>query len=78
MSSLDQLQDLDYQEMIAQVEKIPIPTVRDAILQAIHEATSTGYNQLYLTAAIIAMLTLFTIIVLYSVRKGRNTAVQEN
>lgn len=76
VGELDQLQDLDYQEMIAQVEQIPVPPVRDAILEAIHGATSTGYNQLYLTASIVAGLTLITTIVLYGVRKGKKPRAQ--
>ncbi len=75
----EKLQGLDFQQMIAQVEQIPVPTVRETILQTIHDTMSIGYGNLYLAAAVVAALTLITTILLYGVRKNKvGIVVQEN
>lgn len=74
----EQLQEMDYQQMIAQVEQIPIEDVRETILQTMHDAVSTGYGNLYLVAGIIAGLTLLTTVILYKVRKSSLSVTESN
>ena len=74
---LEKLQQLDYQQMITQIEQIPVPVVRDTILQALRDAVSTGYGGLYWTAAIVAALALVTTLILSRVRKAKGLKVKE-
>lgn len=69
------LQDLEYPEMVAQIQQIPVPPVRDAILSALHDAVSWGYGNLYMAAAVVSALSLLTTITLHFVRK-RKAAVK--
>lgn len=66
---MDQMEGVNYPDMIAQLERIPVPVVRDTLLQIIQDAVQSGYNKLYLTSAIFAALTLLTTLILRSVRR---------
>lgn len=62
-------EEINPPELIAQIEQIPVPVVRDTLLQTIQDAVQSGYNKLYLASAIFAALTLLTTWILRTVRK---------
>jgi len=74
---LDQMADMSYQDMIAQVEAIPVPAVRDTILGAIQDAVTSGYAGLYWAAAAVSGLTLAVSLLLAAVRGRRPASAAE-
>ncbi len=66
---MDQMEGMSVADMIAQLESIPVPVVRDTLIRTVMNAIQSGFNKLYLTAGIIAALTLVTTLILRAVRR---------
>ncbi len=66
---MDQLLGMSHPDMIAQLESIPVPIVRETLQRTIQDAVQAGYGNLYLTSAIFAALTLLTTVILRRVRR---------
>lgn len=59
----------DFQSLLSAINQIPIPQVREIILSAVHETIKIGYDALFYSGAVIAGLTLISVMVLHQVRK---------
>ncbi|TCS96868.1 MFS transporter [Hazenella coriacea] len=59
----------DFQNLLSAVHQIPVPQVRDLILTTIHETIKMGYDALFYSGAIIAGLTLISVVTLSQMRK---------
>lgn len=62
---------LGVQSLMSLVDKIPIPVVRDAINSTVHQAIGRGFNHLFISSAVVAVLTLLAVLVLGTIRKSK-------
>jgi MFS family permease len=76
-AQLGGMENMEYPEIVAQIQQIPVPPVREAILGALHDAVSSGYGNLYMAAAVVSALSLLTTITLHFVRKQKAAAKAE-
>ncbi len=68
----------DIPSLIAEVNEIPVPQVRDAILTAIHESARQGFDHLYTASMVISLITLLSVVFLAKVRKNREETGELN
>lgn len=64
------LQTMDYRQLLDLAGQIPVPAVREIILDTIRDAASSGYGNLYWSAAVMAALALVTALALSAVRRS--------
>lgn len=61
----------DFQQIMNQVELIPVPQVRDIIKSAVHEVVASGYSGLFLSAVVVSVLALLAAFTAGILRKKR-------
>lgn len=66
---IERMEEMNYQDMMAQLERIPVPVVRDTLVQTIQDAVQSGFNKLYLTTAVFAACTLLATVILHAIRR---------
>lgn len=68
--------DADFQTMMTQLDQIPIPQVRDILKSAVHDAVASGFNGLFVTAAIVSVLALVATFLTGAIRNKRLASKQ--